>query len=81
MVINKFIGGIVGLTVLFILAAALVPVAQAAGDDLNASGVPQGDLFASDGVVWDILMIALFVIAIAVAVGLMTGQLKFAGGK
>jgi len=58
--------GIVLLVVLFQLYAALVPEAQSAGDALNASGVPLGSLFTSNGVVFIIIMAAL-VIAVVLA--------------
>ena len=59
--INKVIIGIVLLVVLFKLYAALVPVAQAAGNELNASGAPLGGLFVSGGVIFIIIMAALLI--------------------
>jgi hypothetical protein len=53
--------GIVLLVVLFKLYAALVPEAQDAGDELNASGVPLGGLFTGSGVVFIIIMAALVI--------------------
>ena len=47
---------IIVVTVLFLLLAELIPEAQTAGDTLNTSGVPLGDLFASTGVVFLIIM-------------------------
>jgi hypothetical protein len=55
---------IVLLVVLFQLYATLVPEAQAAGDSLNASGVPLGSLFTSNGVVFVIIMAALIIVVI-----------------
>jgi len=57
--IEKAILGIVLLIVLLQLYATLVPTAQAAGDALNATGVPLGSLFVSSGVIFVIIMAAL----------------------
>lgn len=57
--INQAIYGIVLLVVLFKLYAVLVPEAQTAGDELNASGVPLGSLFTGSGIVFLIIMAAL----------------------
>ncbi len=56
--------GIVLLVVLFQLYATLVPEAQAAGDDLNASGVPLGNLFVGTGIVFVIIMAALVILVV-----------------
>jgi len=50
--INTAILAIVLLTVLFQLYSVLVPEAQTAGNTLNSSGVPLGNLFVSSGVVF-----------------------------
>ena len=55
---------IVLLTVLFQLYADLVPVAQEAGDSLNASGVPLGNLFVGTGIVFLIIMAALIILVV-----------------
>ncbi|MBD3234003.1 MAG: hypothetical protein GF315_09805 [candidate division Zixibacteria bacterium] len=62
--IGKYIGAIIGIVVLFLLLADLVPEAQTAGDTLNESGVPLGSLFASSGVLFVIIMagVLLFVV-------------------
>lgn len=62
--IEKAILGIVMLVILFKLYATLVPEAQAAGDDLNASGVPLGSLFTSNGIVFLIIMAALVFVVV-----------------
>lgn len=62
--LNSAILGIVLLVVLFQLYAQLVPEAQAAGDTLNASGVPLGNLFTSQGVVFVIIMAALIILVV-----------------
>ena len=60
-ILNTAILAIVLLVVLFQLYAQLVPEAQAAGDQLNASGVPLGALFAGQGIVFVIIMAALII--------------------
>lgn len=63
-IINKAILGIVLLVVLFQLYAQLMPTAQDAGNDLNSSGVPLGNLFTGGGVVFIIIMAALIVLVV-----------------
>ena len=63
-VLNTAILGIVLLVVLFQLYAELVPEAQAAGDTLNSSGVPLGNLFVGTGVVFVIIMAALIILVV-----------------
>ena len=55
---------IVLLTVMFQLSADIVPVAQEAGDSLNASGVPLGNLFVGTGIVFLIIMAALIILVV-----------------
>lgn len=62
--LNTAIIAIVLLVVLFKLYAALVPVAQASGNELNSSGAPLGSLFTGSGVVFIIIMAALVVVVI-----------------
>ena len=62
--LNTAILGIVLLVVLFQLYSDLVPEAQTAGDELNASGVPLGSLFTSSGVVFIIIMAALVIVVV-----------------
>lgn len=50
--LSSAIVAVVLLVVLFKLYAALVPEAQTAGDELNATGVPLGSLFTANGVVY-----------------------------
>lgn len=63
-VLNTAILAIILLVVLFELYAELVPEAQAAGDTLNSSGVPLGNLFAGTGVVFVIIMAALIILVV-----------------
>lgn len=62
--LNDAILGIVLLVVVFTLYAALLPEAQTAGNSLNASGVPLGNLFVSGGVVFIIIMVALLIVVV-----------------
>lgn len=62
--INTAILGIVLLVVLFKLYAVLIPEAQTAGDELNASGAPLGSLFTSNGVVFIIMMVGLLIVVV-----------------
>ena len=63
-ILNTAILAIILLVVLFQLYAELIPEAQAAGDTLNATGVPLGNLFVSSGVVFIIIMAALIVLVV-----------------
>ncbi len=63
-VLNTAILAIVLLVVLFQLYSELVPEAQAAGNELNASGVPLGNLFVGTGVVFVIIMAALIILVV-----------------
>lgn len=51
--------GLILVTVLFLVAAELIPEAQTAGNTLNATGVPLGSLFTGDGVIFVIIMAAI----------------------
>ena len=59
--INTAIYSIIGIVILFKLYATLVPEAQAAGDELNATRVPLGSFFASNGIVFLLVMVGLFI--------------------
>ena len=63
-ILNNAILALVLLVVLFQLYAQLVPEAQAAGNTLNASGVPLGGLFVGSGVVFVIIMAALVILVV-----------------
>lgn len=62
--LNTAIIGIVLVVVLFKLYASLVPEAQSAGDELNASGAPLGSLFTGSGIVFIILMAGLVIVVV-----------------
>lgn len=63
-VLQNAILGLVLLVVLFQLYANLVPEAQSAGDQLNASGVPLGALFSGQGIVFVIIMASLIILVV-----------------
>lgn len=63
-ILQTAILALVLLVVLFQLYAELVPEAQAAGDSLNATGVPLGSLFVGSGVVFVIIMAALIILVV-----------------
>lgn len=52
------------LVVMFQVYATLIPTAQEAGDELNASGAPLGNFFVSTGVIWLLIMAALVFVVI-----------------
>lgn len=62
------IEAIILVVVLFLLYADLVPQAQTAGDSLNASGVPLGTLFTSQGVVILLIMVGLLLVVLKVVI-------------
>jgi len=66
-IINGAIYAIVGVIVLFYLYANLVPEAQSAGDELNESGVPLGNLFVSGGFVFILVMVGLLLVIVRLA--------------
>ena len=55
---------LVFIIILFKAAASVVPEGQAAGDELNASGVPLGSLFTANGVTWLIVMAGILFVVI-----------------
>ncbi len=57
---------IILVVVLFLLFADLVPEAQSAGNELNASGVPLGTLFTGTGVVILLIMVGLLLTVLKV---------------
>ena len=69
--LNTAIISIILIVILFQLYSTLVPEAQTAGDTLNASGVPLGNLFTSSGVVFVIIMASLIIVIVR----------SFMGGK
>ena len=65
--INTVITGIIGIILLFLLLAELMPEAMTAGDTLNASGIPLGNLFVGGGVIFVIIMAGFLLKAVKMA--------------
>lgn len=61
--------GVLGIVVVMVLIAGLYPTLVEAGNDLNESGMPQGDKFATGGVAWTIFGIIIFVVVILAVIG------------
>jgi hypothetical protein len=61
---SKYIFLFVITVVVLQVVASLLPEAQTAGDNLSDEGVPLGGLFASDGVLWIIVMAGLLILMV-----------------
>ena len=61
---TSVVGMLIGLVVVFLLASNLIPVAQVAGDNLSGSGIPLASLFASGGIVFVLIAVAILVFVI-----------------
>lgn len=64
--VTTAVEAIILVVVLFLLFADLVPEAQAAGNTLNASGVPLGSLFSGTGVMILLIMVGLLLTVLKV---------------
>ena len=64
--VTSAVEAIILVVVLFLLFADLVPEAQTAGNELNASGVPLGTLFTGSGVVILLIMVGLLLTVLKV---------------
>jgi len=64
---NKTIYMFVGIVVVFLLATYLIPEAQVAGDNLSGSGIPLASIFASGGLVFVLIAVALLLFVIGMA--------------
>lgn len=64
--VTSAVEAIILIVVLFLLFADLVPEAQTAGNELNASGVPLGTLFTGSGVVILLIMVGLLLTVLKV---------------
>ncbi len=64
--VTSAVEAIILIVVLFLLFADLVPEAQSAGNELNASGVPLGALFTGTGVVILLIMVGLLLTVLRV---------------
>ena len=69
MTVGALIGGVIALVVLFVAAAELYPELDTAGDDLNASGIPLGSLFA--GTILGLIVAAALIITALKHFGIM----------
>lgn len=56
--------GIIGVVILFQVVAALFPTLTAAGDTLNTSGFPLGELFVTGGAIWYVFAAVIIVVVI-----------------
>ena len=54
--IEKYMYLFIIVVILLKVIAQLLPEAQTAGTELNATGAPLGSFFTSDGIVWLIVM-------------------------
>lgn len=61
---QKLVTYLIGIVVVFLLLAELMPEAQTAGNTLNASGVPLGSLFASNGVLFLVIMAGVLIVVV-----------------
>lgn len=62
--IDKAIIAFIMLVVLFKLYSVLMPEAQSAGNELNASGAPLGSFFVSNGIVFVLIMAGLVIFVV-----------------
>lgn len=72
-VLLQSITALILLAILFEVYAVLVPTVQQSGDALNATGVPFGSFFASNGIVFLIIMAALLIAVIFAFIGGLKG--------
>lgn len=76
--VETAIVGVIGIVILFKVVASLFPTLVSAGNELNASGLPLGSLFAGSNAV---LFLILAVVLVIVAIGLFFGLLRSSRGK
>jgi phage shock protein PspC (stress-responsive transcriptional regulator) len=72
-VITKWVGGIIGFVVLFLVVAALMPSLQTAGNNISGGNYfgPMSSLFNSGGVIFIVIGAALVLIVIYFFMGKM----------
>ncbi len=63
-ILRGFIVALVLVTILLQVAAVLIPVLGEAGNTLNATGAPLGELFVADGIVVLIVMAAILLVVV-----------------
>jgi hypothetical protein len=62
--VEKYVYIVVIIVVLFQIVASTLPTLQTAGNAINATGVTLGSLFASNGVLWIVLLAMIFLAVI-----------------
>ena len=62
--IEKYVVIFLMVVVLFKVVATLIPEAMDAGDEINDTNAPLGTLFASNGVVWILVMAGLLILLV-----------------
>ena len=72
-VVRGVLVAIVGLTIIVTLASVLLPEAQTAGNTLNATGISLASLFASNGILWVLFVVGLFLFGVKVALEIAKG--------
>lgn len=68
-VIEKYVYAFVIIVVLFKIVANLMPTLTSAGNEVNATGITLGSLFASNGVLWIVLLAGIFLMVIKTVMG------------
>jgi hypothetical protein len=68
-VIEKYVYIFVIIVVLFKIVANLMPTLTASGNEINATGITLGSLFASNGVLWIVLLAGIFLMVIKNVMG------------
>jgi hypothetical protein len=62
--IEKYVYMVVIVVVLFQIVANTLPILQTSGNLINDTGVTLGSLFASNGVLWIVLLAGIFLMVI-----------------
>ena len=62
--ITSYIYIFIFVVVLLKVVAELLPEAQTAGGELNATGAPLGSFFVSDGIVWLLVMAGVVILMV-----------------
>jgi len=62
--ISKYLYYFVGAVILVKLGTGLMPSLQSSGNEINSSGAPMGSLFASNGVIILLVMVAFLLLII-----------------
>jgi len=62
--VTNYIYVFIFVVVLLKIVAQLLPEAQSAGSELNATGVPLGSFFTPDGIVWLLVMAGIVILMV-----------------